>query len=131
MPRFALLEHRWEGVHWDFLLERGDGQGLRTWAIDEPLAPDKILAARALPDHRLAYLDYEGAISGGRGSVRRIDRGAFQAEVWEADRVVVWLAGDQLVGRVALTEVRDAGKPGASVPPGLSWNFLLKTGNFD
>ncbi|AMV38506.1 hypothetical protein VT85_13805 [Planctomyces sp. SH-PL62] len=21
--RFVLLEHRWDGVHWDFMLERG------------------------------------------------------------------------------------------------------------
>ena len=29
--RFAVLEHRWDGVHWDFLVE--DGPTLRTWAI--------------------------------------------------------------------------------------------------
>ena len=35
MPRFVLLEHVWNGVHWDFMLEAGDV--LRTWAIDQPI----------------------------------------------------------------------------------------------
>ncbi len=32
MPRFVVLEHTWNGVHWDFMLEAGEV--LRTWAID-------------------------------------------------------------------------------------------------
>jgi hypothetical protein len=30
-----------------------------------------------LADHRLAYLDYEGPVSGDRGIVRRLDTGTF------------------------------------------------------
>jgi len=30
MPRFAVLEHRRDGVHWDFLLEHGEV--LRRWS---------------------------------------------------------------------------------------------------
>ena len=36
--------------------------------------------AEVLPDHRLAYLDYEGPISGDRGSVTRWDRGTYDVE---------------------------------------------------
>src|SRR5262249_5609576 len=68
MPRFVLLEHTWNGVHWDLMLER-DGV-LRTWAIDAPVVSGRDLPARSLGDHRLVYLDYEGEISGGRGRVR-------------------------------------------------------------
>src|SRR6478672_1315886 len=32
MNRFVVLEHRWQGVHWDLMFERGDV--LCTWAID-------------------------------------------------------------------------------------------------
>ena len=32
--RFVVLEHEWNGVHWDFMIE-DDGR-LRTWAIDAP-----------------------------------------------------------------------------------------------
>ena len=35
MPRFALLEHHWDGIHWDLMLD--DGSVLRTWAIDAPI----------------------------------------------------------------------------------------------
>ena len=45
--RFAVLEHRWDGVHWDFLLEHGEA--LRTWAIDAPIVAGRDLPARALP----------------------------------------------------------------------------------
>ena len=66
MPRFVILEHHWNGVHWDLMLEVDDR--LRTWALDAPIAPGMDVPARRLPDHRAVYLDYEGAISGGRGS---------------------------------------------------------------
>lgn len=103
MPRFALLEHQWNGVHWDLLLE--DGDVLRTWAIDEPIAAGVELPARELPDHRRIYLDYEGPISGDRGSVRRLDRGHYVATVWDAGRVVARLDGDQLVGEMEIWKV--------------------------
>ena len=37
MPRFVLLEHHWDGVHWDLMLDVG--AVLRTWAIDAPIVP--------------------------------------------------------------------------------------------
>ena len=73
MARFVLLEHVWNGVHWDLMLEHGEV--LRTWAIDSPVVAGRDLPARALADHRRLYLDYEGEISGDRGHVRRIDTG--------------------------------------------------------
>ena len=76
MPRFVVLEHVWNGVHWDFMLERGEV--LRTWAIDAPIVAGQDLPARALADHRLIYLDYEGEVSGQRGSVRRVDAGTYR-----------------------------------------------------
>ncbi|MGE3820644.1 MAG: DNA polymerase ligase N-terminal domain-containing protein [Isosphaeraceae bacterium] len=131
MPRFALLEHRWNGVHWDFMLERPETGTLRTWAIDAPIEPERELPARALADHRLDYLDYEGEVSGGRGSVRRVDRGEYTTVEWEKDRVVVRVEGVQLVGLVGLTAVRNVGKSGESVPRGLNWAFRFNSGNFD
>lgn len=101
MRRFVLLEHRWDGVHWDFMIE--DADGLRTWAIDAPIRPGVDLPARALGDHRRVYLDYEGEVSGGRGSVRRAAEGGFEGEVWRVDRVEGRLEGDHLKGRVVLS----------------------------
>jgi len=122
MPRFVVLEHRWDGEHWDVMLE--DGEKLRTWAVDAPIATGVDLPARALPDHRLAYLDYEGPVSGGRGTVRRLDRGDYEALDWGPDRVRVRLLGAQLVGTAELWKVGG----GASASSG-GWVFRL--GNVD
>jgi hypothetical protein len=122
MPRFALLEHRWDGVHWDLLLDVGDA--LRTWAIDAPIAVGLTLPARALGDHRRVYLDYEGAIAGDRGRVRRVDQGVYDPLVWTPELVRVVLSGVQLVGLAELRRV-GAGPAGET----LAWTFRL--GNLD
>lgn len=98
--RFVVLRHDWEGVHWDFMLEAG--QALRTWSLPAPPSPGVEQEARALPDHRLAYLTYEGPVSGDRGVVTRVAEGTFQAMTWEPLHVQVRLAGAQLVGEVDL-----------------------------
>src|SRR5438270_13660234 len=114
--RFVVLEHKWNGMHWDFMIE-DDGR-LRTWAIDAPPVTGKELPARALHDHRLDYLTYEGPVSGGRGSVRRVDGGAFHGLEWGPHRVRGTLAGGQLVGEVVLycADSASAGSP---------WKFRL------
>src|SRR5262245_41993464 len=92
MPRFVLLEHRWNGVHWDLMLETETGGLLRTWAIDSEVVAGLDLPARELGDHRADYLDYEGEVSGNRGTVRRIDRGEYTTEIWTPGLVRVRLA---------------------------------------
>jgi DNA polymerase Ligase (LigD) len=121
MPRFVLLEHRWDGVHWDFMLEHGEV--LRTWAIDAPVVADADLPARALPDHRRIYLEFEGDVSGNRGTVRRVAEGSYTAEVWEEGRVRIRLHGSQLVGEVEMRQVVPAADGEAS------WVFRM--GNVD
>jgi hypothetical protein len=103
--RFAILEHRWDGVHWDLLIE--DGSSLRTWAIDEPIVEGRELPARSLPAHRRAYLEYEGEVSGGRGTVHRWDEGTCEVVEWGEDRVRLSVSGVQLVGSVELWCVED------------------------
>lgn len=103
MSRFVILEHRWNGIHWDLMLE--SGSGLRTWAVDAPIVPGVDLPARALPEHRIEYLEYEGPVSRGRGEVRRVDRGVYAIVTWETDQVVVELAGAQLAGELTLRRI--------------------------
>ncbi len=117
MSRFVVLRHDSPaGLHWDFMLEFADV--LRTWALQEEPAAERPIAARALADHRLAYLDYEGPVSGERGSVSKWDRGAFEAVEVEDDLVVVRLAGKRLLGLVTLELVADS-----SGEQGDSWQF--------
>jgi DNA polymerase Ligase (LigD) len=106
--RFVILEHRWDGVHWDFLVE--DGAALRTWAIDGPIVEGADLPARALPPHRRAYLEYEGEVTGGRGSVRRWDQGACRIVEWSDDAARMDVRGSQLVGSVELWCVEEEGR---------------------
>ena len=79
MPRFVILEHTQPGqaCHWDFMLEQ-DGK-LLTWQV--PLPPEQWgeeqVACKRIFDHRLKYLEYEGQISGERGSVNRADAGEY------------------------------------------------------
>jgi hypothetical protein len=100
MPRFVVLTHDFPTLHWDFMLEHGDA--LRTWRLARApleLAP---VAAEALPDHRLHYLDYEGPVSGNRGEVRRWDAGEFTWEEATERQVRVRLAGQRLRGTATL-----------------------------
>ena len=110
MPRYVVLEHEWGGVHFDLMLERGES--LATWAIDRPIVFGVELPARSLSAHRLAYLEYEGPVSGGRGTVRRIDAGTYKARSWAPDRVVVELSGGSLAGIVELRRSLSGGAEG-------------------
>ena len=95
-------------AHWDFMIQVGNV--LRTWALADEPQPEKTVAAEALPDHRLAYLDYEGPISGGRGTVVRWDEGTYQTLVDTPDRLVLVLAGRRISGRVHLERTAPAGR---------------------
>jgi hypothetical protein len=107
MPQFVILRHlRPQGAHFDFMLEAGGV--LKTWALSDWPQPGMELQCEALADHRLAYLDYEGPISGGRGSVERCDCGTYFAEEQDDARWVVRLAGAKLAGIVTLRRQQDA-----------------------
>lgn len=120
--RFVVLEHVRNGVHWDFFLDVDPDALLKCWAIDAPPRPGVDLPARALPDHRRLYLDYEGPVSGGRGTVRRWDEGRYVARVWEPTRILLDLRGTQLAGPTLLTEsAGTVSSDGATA--GLIWTF--------
>lgn len=125
MPRFVLLYHECPSgcerpSHWDLMLESGDA--LRTWALPQlpqawhkvhattarlqttcpPISLENVVSAEQLADHRLAYLDYEGPLSGGRGHVQRVDAGTLTANSESADRLNVTLAGNGLRGGLSI-----------------------------
>jgi hypothetical protein len=100
MPRFVCLEHDHPFLHWDFMLEAG--AALRTWRLASPPQPGAILEATSLGDHRLAYLDYEGPVSGNRGSVTRWEHGTYELIEETADTLVVRLRGHKISGTATL-----------------------------
>lgn len=109
--RFVILEHTWEGVHWDFMLEFGGK--LKTWRLPQLPQPGVRLSATALPDHRLAYLEYEGPVSRGRGVVRRVERGTYTGSVSD-DLVKAEIRGERIQGLVHLIRRSDD-----------EWEFVL------
>jgi len=80
------------------------GEILRTWRLAQPPDVEGPIDSEPLPDHRLAYLDYEGPVSGGRGTVQQWDAGTSEIIESMADRVVVRLAGRRLGGVAALEQ---------------------------
>lgn len=115
MPRFVLLYHDCppgyvKPSHWDFMLEF-DG-ALRTWELNElprawadptSIAP-QTLSARRLADHRIAYLDYEGPLTGDRGNVTQLAHGTFETLEDTPQRLVVKLLGTMIHGIIELAE---------------------------
>lgn len=75
-------------AHLDWMFEI-DGV-LQTWATEWIPDLDRPIQTRALrlPDHRLHYLDYEGEISGQRGTVSRVLSGTLATIQSSPDRLV-------------------------------------------
>ncbi|NOX56464.1 MAG: ATP-dependent DNA ligase [Planctomycetes bacterium] len=107
MPRFAILEHDFPALHWDFLLEHGET--LLTWRLPAPPAIGVRVEAEQLPDHRKIYLDYEGPVSQGRGSVRRWDGGSYEVLAWSDDGIEIKVAGRRLQARCTLRRTDPGG----------------------
>jgi len=81
------------------------GERLASWGIGaDPLAASsgRPVEATRIADHRKAYLDYEGPVSGGRGRVNAVDRGQLHIlssgeDLWEFE-----FDGEILCGRFEL-----------------------------
>jgi myo-inositol-1(or 4)-monophosphatase len=97
VPRYAILEHDWPARHWDLFLEAGGV--LRAWRLLAEPTPGATVPAEPAADHRLTYLDYEGPVSGNRGTVTRRDSGVFEWIEDRPGRIVVELNGLRLRGR--------------------------------
>ena len=109
--RFVILTHDHPFAHWDLMLDFGEA--LRTWRLLAEPALGTDVPAEALPDHRRAYLDYEGPVSGGRGTVHRWDNGEFEVESDGDEGLRVRLACSRLSGVASLH----------SGPAGTFWRF--------
>jgi bifunctional non-homologous end joining protein LigD len=107
--RFVIQEHHARRLHWDFRLER-DGV-LVSWALPRgvPDDPQQNRLAVHVEDHPLDYIDFAGEIPKGQygaGEVKIWDRGTYEAEKFEAKKVVVRLHGERVQGRYALFQTR-------------------------
>jgi len=87
--------------HYDLMIEAGET--LATWRFaDPPGGAAGPLPCERIADHRRAYLTYEGPVSGGRGTVRIVDRGTCDVTACTEDRWVVRFRGQALAGAFEL-----------------------------
>lgn len=89
------------GHHYDWMIENpapdpanaeAGGASLVTWRVDFPSrqwGERGTMDLTPLKPHRRAYLTYEGPISRGRGSVRRVDQGSAAVRAWSPSEAVV------------------------------------------
>jgi hypothetical protein len=113
--RYVILLHRWPqgpprcfdelepeddvircgGDHFDWMFQ--SDSCLATWATAKRLGVDQKAETGAirLPDHRTAYLDYEGTVSGNRGTVARVESGEFRLILASPDRFEIRTLGDR------------------------------------
>jgi hypothetical protein len=105
MPRYVILEHDHPELHWDLMLEV-DG-ALKTWRLPAT-PPDQPRTALAIGNHRVAYLDYEGPVSGNRGSVKQWDAGQYELLERAARKWTVQLHGARWQGVVVLRQQNES-----------------------
>ncbi len=95
--RYVVLHHTGiSDAHYDLMIETAPGSDLATWRVPHwpPGATDKFTV---LPIHRKHYLEYEGPISGNRGSVHRIASGTHRIVEDSPDRFVTCLDENQKI----------------------------------
>ena len=107
MPRYVVLRHETaesdsRPSHWDLMHEPLDGGLLWTWAFAAEPGAEQQATAERLANHRTAYLDFEGPISGGRGHVRRVMEGEFRFLRADSDRVELDVASGRLPRQVRM-----------------------------
>ncbi len=110
MPRYVILQHETpEGyprpTHWDLMFESGDV--LKTWALDEEPGEGGRIEAEQLADHRKEYLDYEGPVSGDRGTVSQWTTGDYTTVRHSDDEFAARLDSGQLIGTVVARRIDD------------------------
>ncbi len=107
--RFAILHHTDYGrEHWDLLLETDET--LLTWQLGDSPASAKPWPrdATRIADHRKAYLDYEGPVSGNRGSVKTFDRGKLTMISQDEGYLKITITGEVFSGDFVLTQVDES-----------------------
>jgi len=103
--RFVVQKHQATHLHYDFRLEM-EGV-LKSWAVPKgvPLEPGVRRLAVQVEDHPVDYIDFAGRIPEGEygaGTVEIWDKGNFELDGKQPDRLEFTLRGEKLSGGYAL-----------------------------
>ena len=107
-PRqFVILRHEMppesgRGPHWDLMLEQSGV--LRTWALSKEPRIGSTIQGQLLDDHRLAYLEFEGEVSGGRGIVTAWMKGTYKLYGEDPAQFVIDLLSPDWTSRVVAAQ---------------------------
>ncbi len=110
LPTVLLRHQDSSGCHYDWMIaDPRSPQGL-LWTARSSIASTNWHDANRfdlepIPPHRREYLDYQGPISKGRGSVVRVDSGSAVAWVWNDQSMIIQLAMKHCIGTVQLQRV--------------------------
>lgn len=103
--RFVIQKHQSRTLHYDFRLER---EGVfKSWAVPKGL-PEKTGIRRLaiqVEDHSLEFGKFQGRIPDGEygaGTIEIWDRGTYDLQEWEEDRIGFTLHGERLQGTYSL-----------------------------
>lgn len=102
---YVIQKHDATHLHYDMRLEINDV--LKSWAIPKTPPREKGIKRLAIQteDHPIEYASFEGVISEGNygaGSVEIWDKGTFEIEENEKDKLVIHINGKKLEGRYCL-----------------------------
>lgn len=103
--RFVILQHDHPWLHWDLLLE--EQSFARTWRLLRKPCLGEPIAAEALSDHRLLYLDYEGPVSEGRGNVKRFLAGSYEPISGQPDVLAFALSDNNMAQSALIRTLKD------------------------
>lgn len=102
MARYSVLLHEvppdsGRKDHFDLLLE--NGEVLTTWELSS-WPPASSQPVSRLADHRLDYLEFEGPLTGNRGSVRRVSDGVYKVLSKSERQWLIELCGKDFAGNL-------------------------------
>ena len=110
MPIFVIQKHHARRLHYDLRLEMHGV--LKSWAIPKEPPRQHGIKRLAIPteEHELSNEDFEGEIPEGMygaGKVEIWDKGEYEMDEKEDDKLVFYLYGKKLQGRYCLIKFKD------------------------
>jgi len=110
---YVIQKHNSAHLHYDLRLEK-DGV-LKSWAIPKIPSSKKNIKRLAVQteDHTIEYADFEGIIPEGcygAGDVEIWDKGTYELEKFENNKIVIHINGKKLKGRYCLIKLKQQGK---------------------
>lgn len=110
---YVIQKHDASKLHYDLRLEIENT--LKSWAIPKNPPTKKGIKRLAVKteDHPLSYADFEGTIPEGHygaGEVEIWDRGTFDLEKLEKNKIIIKIHGEKLEGKYCLIQFTDEKK---------------------